>query len=160
MKALIIYYTMSGRTKRTALAIGTGLTNYEVVYFPVELKGKFIEKIKQFDKFEKGDFSAIEAELSTLNAAAYDLLLFGMPTYGSKPPGTFNEILKRLADLSGKNVIIFATARFSGRKNLEYMKEKIQTIGGQIINQANFRRFFYLGVRKAKKFGLEINEFK
>ncbi|HUT81687.1 MAG TPA: hypothetical protein VMZ29_10845 [Candidatus Bathyarchaeia archaeon] len=160
MKALSIYYTMRGRTKKTALAIGDALTNYEVTYFPVELTGKFIEKIKQFDKFEKGDFSAIEPGLSTLDAAGYDLLLFGMPTYGSKPPSTFDEIIKRMAHLSGKKAIIFVTARFSGGKALEYMKESIEAMGAQIINKIKFRRLFYLGVRKAKKFGQEINENK
>jgi len=158
MKALVVYYTMGGRTKKTAKAIAGALTNYEVTYFPVELTGKFIEKIKQFDKFEKGDFSAIESGLSNLDAAEYDLVIFGMPTYGSNPPGTFNEIIKRMANLNGKKVVIFTTARFSGRKALKYMKERIEASGGQITKQAKFRRLFYLGVRKSKKFGKEINE--
>ncbi len=157
MKALIIYYTMGGRTKRTALAIGAELANYELTYFPVELKGRFIEKIKQFDRLEKGDFSELEPGLSNLDAAGYDLVLFGMPTYGSKPPGTFNEIIKRIANLNGKKVVIYTTARFSGGKALEFMKEQIETSGAQIINQTTFRRLFYLGTRKAKKFGKEIN---
>lgn len=158
MKTLIVYYTMGGRTKKTAKAIASTLTNYEVTYFPVELTGKFIEKIKEFDKFENGDFSAIDDGLSTLDAADYDLIIFGMPTYGSKPPSTFNEIIKRMANLSGKKVIIFTTARFSGGKALEYMKEEIEAIGAQIIKQEKFRRLFYLGVRKSKKFGKEIND--
>ena len=157
MKAFIIYYTMGGRTKRAALAIGAELTNYEVSYFPVELKGRFIEKIKQFDRLEKGDFSELEPGLSNLDVASYDLVLFGMPTYGSKPPGTFNEIIKRIANLSGKKVVIYTTARFSGGKALEDMKGQIEAKGAQIINQTTFRRLFYLGTRKAKKFGEEIN---
>jgi len=158
MKALVVYYTMGGRTKKTARAIAGALTNYEVTYFPVELTGKFIERIKQFDKFEKGDFSAIEPGLSNLDAAEYDLIVFGMPTYGSNPPGTFNEIIKRMANLNGKKVAIFTTARFSGKKALEFMKEKIEAIGAQITYQAKFRRLFYLGVRKSTKFGEKINE--
>jgi len=158
MKALVVYYTMGGRTKKTARAIAGALTNYEVIYFPVELTGKFIERIKQFDRFEKGDFSTIEPGLSNLDAAEYDLIVFGMPTYGSNPPGTFNEIIKRMTNLNGKKVVIFTTARFSGKKALEYMKEKIEANEGQITFQANFRRLFYLGVRKSTKFGKEINE--
>lgn len=148
---------MMGRTKKSALAIGTELTNYEVDYFPVKLTGKFIERIKQFDKFEKGDFSTIEPGLNNLDAAGYDLLIFGMPTYGDHPPGTFDEIIKRMTNLKGKKVIVFTTARFSGGKALQYMKEKIEANGAQIINQTKFRRLFYLGVRKAKKFGEKIN---
>ncbi len=41
------------------------ISNYEVSYFPIELKGKFIEKIKMLDKFENKDFSAIEPELNS-----------------------------------------------------------------------------------------------
>jgi len=39
MKAVIIYFTMGGRTKKNAIAIGDVLSNYEVDYFPMELKG-------------------------------------------------------------------------------------------------------------------------
>lgn len=80
MKSLIAYFTMGGRTKKTAEAIASALTNYEVSYFPVELTGKFIEKLKMLDKFENKDFSTIETELSTLDALPYDLIIFGMPT--------------------------------------------------------------------------------
>ena len=46
MKVLIIYFTMSGRTKKTAKAIGSALTKHEVSYLELELTGKFVEKIK------------------------------------------------------------------------------------------------------------------
>jgi flavodoxin len=158
MKALIVYYTMRGRTKKAAKAIASSLTKYEVDFFPVELTGRFIEKIKMFDKFENKDFSAIESELSSLDAADYDLILFGMPTYGNKPPGTFDEIINRIANLNGKKVIVFTTARFTGKGTLQYMKEKIEAKNAQVINQKNFRRFFWLGKKPAFKFGIEINE--
>jgi flavodoxin len=158
MKALIIYYTMRGRTKKAAKAIASALTKYEVDFFPVELTGRFIEKIKQFDKFENNDFSAIESELSTLDAANYDLILFGMPTYGNKPPNTFNEIINRLVNLDGKKTIVFTTSRFTGKGTLQYMKEKIEAKNAQVINQKNFMRFFWLGKRVGAKFGKEINE--
>jgi flavodoxin len=158
MKALIVYYTMRGRTKKAAKAIASSLTKYEVDFFPVELTGRFIEKIKMFDKFENKDFSAIESELSSLDAADYDLILFGMPTYGNKPPGTFDEIINRMVNLSGKKTIVFTTARFTGKGTLEYMKEKIEAKDAQVINQKNFRRFFWLGKKPAIKFSIEINE--
>ena len=47
MKTLITYFTMGGRTKKTAEAIASVLTNYDVSYFPMELTGKFREKIKK-----------------------------------------------------------------------------------------------------------------
>lgn len=158
MKALIAYFTMGGRTKKTAKAIASSMINYEVDFFPVEIRGKFIEKIKMLDRYEKGNYSEIEAEMNALDAKDYDLIIFGMPTYGSETPKTLLEILKRMKNLSGKKAIVFTTARFSGGKALEYMKAKVEEAGAQVINQAKFRRLFYLGIKKSIKFGKEINE--
>ena len=158
MKVLITYFTMSGRTKKTAEAIASALKNYDISYFPMELKGKFIEKIKQLDKFENNDFSAIETGLDTLDAANYDLIIIGMPTYGDKPPKAFEEVIDRMKNFSGKRVIVFNTARFSGKKSLDYMKTKVEEKGSQVIDQARFRRVLWIGVKKAIKFGEQINE--
>lgn len=158
MKALITYFTMSGRTKKTAEAIASALKNYDISYFPMELEGKFIEKIKQLDKFENNDFSAIETGLDTLDAANYDLIIIGMPTYGDKPPKAFEEVIDRMKNFSGKRVIVFNTARFSGKKSLDYMKTKVEEKGSQVIDQARFRKVLWIGVKNAIKFGEQINE--
>ncbi|MFX1364275.1 MAG: flavodoxin family protein [Promethearchaeota archaeon] len=160
MKSLIVYFTMGGRTKKTAEAIASSLSNYEVSYFPIELKGKFIEKIKKLDKFMNNDFSEIETELNTLSISEYDLILIGMPTYGNFPPKVFDEILVRMGYLSGKRVIVFNTARFTGGKALEYMKKKVEELGALVIDQAKFRKVFWIGVKNAIKFGKKINERK
>ena len=158
MKTLIIYFTMGGRTKKTAEAIASVLTNYDVSYFPMELTGKFREKIKKLDKFENNDFSAIETGLNTLDAAIYDLIIIGMPTYGDKPPKAFDEIIDRMKNLNGKRAIIFNTARFTGKKTLDYMKTKVEERGAQVIDQARFRKLLWIGVKNAMKFGKQINE--
>ncbi|MFX1389561.1 MAG: flavodoxin family protein [Promethearchaeota archaeon] len=157
MKTLIVYFTMGGRTKKTAEAIASVLTNYEVSYFPIELTGKFIEKIKLLDKFENDDFSAIERELLTLDIQPYDVLIFGMPTYGDKPPKAFDEIIARLGNLSGKKVVVFNTARFTGGKALEFMKTKVEDVGAQVIDQRRFRKLFWIGKKDAIDFGKKIN---
>jgi len=101
-----------------------------------------------------------EEELKLLDAKDYELVIIGMPTYGDKPANAFNEIVRKVPNLSGKKTIIFTTARFSGGKALKYMKEKVQETGAQIVKEANFRRVFWLGKRKSTKFGLELNEKK
>ena len=158
MKALIVYYTMSGRTKKTAHAIASSLSKYELTFVPIELPGNFFQRIQVFDDFEKGNFSLIEDELNSLDAAKFDLVFFGMPTYGNKPPSTFEEIMKRTKGISGKKVVIFTTARFTGKGTLEYMKEKIEAAGAHVINQYNFKRFFWIGKKRAIEFGEEIND--
>jgi len=158
MKILIVYFTMSGRTKKTAEAIASALTNHDVSYFPLELTGKFIEKIKKLDKFENDDFSEFGTELDSLDASSYDLVLIGMPTYGDKPPKAFEKILDKMKNLDGKRAIVFNTARFTGKKSLDYMKEKVEEVGAQVIDQARFRKVLWIGVKNAIKFGQQINE--
>lgn len=158
MKALITYFTMGGRTRRAAKAIASSLTNYEVDFFGIECRGNLIERIKMLDKFENDDFSTVEDGLSKLDASNYDLIVFGMPTYGSETPNALNEIVKRMKNLNGKRVATFTTARFSGRKALEFMNTKIESAGGKITNKTKITSPFYLGKRKASKFGKEINE--
>lgn len=149
---------MSGRTKKTAKAIGSALKNHEMSYLELELIGKFIEKIKKLDKFEKNDYSEIEEELSTLNSSNYDLIMIGMPTYGSFPPKVFNEIINRINDFDGKKFVVFNTARFSGGKCLDFMREKVEESGGEVIEQSKFRKLFWIGTKKAIKFGEKLNE--
>jgi flavodoxin len=158
MKALIAYFTMGGRTKKTAEVIGSVLNNYEVNYLPIELKGKFIEKIKMLDKFENRDFSAIEPELNALDVSDFDLIIIGMPTYGNFPPKAFDEILARMGDLSEKKAIVFNTARFTGGKALDYMKAKVKDTGAQVIDQTKFRKLFWIG--KKKRLNLVKNSMK
>lgn len=149
---------MGGRTKKTAEAIASALSNYEVSYFPIELTGKFIEKIKMLDKYENKDFSMIDTELNNLDALPYDLIFIGMPTYGNFPPKVFDEILARMRNFSGKRAIVFNTARFTGGKSIDYMKEKVEEAGAQVIEQAKFRKVFWIGTKNAIKFGEKINE--
>ena len=149
---------MGGRTKRAAKAIASSLTNYDVEFFGIECKGNFIERIKMLDKFEKDDFSVVEEGLSKLDAANYDLIVIGMPTYGSETPNALNEILKRMKNFNGKRVATYTTARFSGGKALEFMNDKIEAAGGNVTNKTKITRPFYLGKRKAAKFGKEIND--
>jgi len=157
MKALMVYFTMGGRTKKMAEAIASTLSNYEVTYFPFELKGSFIGKIRLLDKFENGDYSSFEGDFSILDAAPYDLILIGMPAYGSEPPKTYYELTKKMNDLEGKRVVLFGTSRFRRGSQVQVMKENVEAKGGDVIEQRNFRGLLLLGTKKAIEFGEMIN---
>ncbi len=159
MKALIIYFTSLGRTKKTAEAIGSQLSNYEVDYFPFILTGTFGMKVSIQTQHNKGDFSTIAKELSDLEKIDqnHDLVILGMPTYGDYPPSAFYEIVKRL-DIKGKNVIIFGTCSITGTKTMEIMKKTVEEAGGIIVEQARFKGFFKPKLKKAAQFGRMIND--
>lgn len=159
MKALIIYFTMGGRTKKAAQAIASALTEYEITYVPIEILGHFFKKMEAIDKQEKGDFSDIEEKLIALDTVAeYDLIIIGMPTYGGKPPKVFDEIMNRLTNLSGKRVALFTTGRFTADKALEYMKDQVEAADAEIIDQKAFNAFFRLRTKEPKQFGEELNQ--
>ena len=149
---------MGGRTKKTAHAIGSALIDHEVKYFAIELRGKWIEKIKQFDRFQKEDYSEIENDLNSLDIEPVELIIIGMPTYGNLPPKTFDEIIRRMGYLSNKKVIVFTTARFSGGKARDYMESKVENSGGNIVEKLKFRKPFWIGTKSALKYGKGINE--
>ena len=140
-----------------AEAIASNLAKYEVPFFPFELKGSFVGKIKLLDEFENGNYSSFEGDFSILDAEPYDLIIIGMPTYGSEPPKTFYELTKRMNDLSGKRVALFGTSRFRRGSHLQVMKKDVETKGAEVIEQRNFRGLILLGTKKALEFGKIIN---
>lgn len=149
---------MGGRTKKTAEAIGSTLIDHEVNYFAIELRGKRIEKIKQFDRFQNGDYSEIEKNLNSLDIKPFELIIIGMPTYGKFPPKTFDEIIRRMGNLNNKKVIVFTTARFSGGKARDYMESKVENSGGRVIKKMKFKRLFWIGTKRALKYGKVLNK--
>ncbi|MEJ2294546.1 MAG: hypothetical protein P8Y23_07220, partial [Candidatus Lokiarchaeota archaeon] len=157
MKILILYYTMGGRTKKTAEAIGSALIDHELNYFGIELQGTMIEKVKQFDRFQNGDYLELEKDLNSLNIEPFELIIIGMPTYGKCPPKPFDEIIRRMGDLSNKKVIVVTTARFSGGKARDYMESRIQNSGGKVVKKTKFRKLFWIGTKNALKYGKAIN---
>ena len=159
MKALIIYFTALGKTKKTAKAIGQSLTNYEVDYFGFELTGIFGQKAGIIGQMEKGDFSSMSEDLSKLEQMnqEYDLYIFGMPTYGNKPPGVYKEIIKRV-NIQGKPVFYFGTCAGTGWVTMDLVTSAIKEAGGNLINKIRLRGFFKAKLDEAAKFGKSIND--
>ena len=159
MKTLIVYFTSLGRTKKTAEAIGGALSDHQVDYFGFELTGSFGMKVSIQTQHDKGDFSTIEKELSELEEKRldYDLIIFGMPTYGNRPPSAFYEIVKRM-DIERKKVVIFDTCSINGIVTLDLLKKTVEEAGAIIVDQARFKGFFKPKLKQAFRFGKSINE--
>ncbi|MFX1456918.1 MAG: flavodoxin family protein [Promethearchaeota archaeon] len=158
MKILIIYFTMTGRTKKMAKAIGSSFTDHEVQYIPFELMVKMSERLKIIGRFDKGDFKDIENELNSLSNIEYDLLIIGMPTHGNFPPKAFVQILSKLENLSNKIVVVFNTARMTGGKSLDYMETKVKEMGAEVIDKRRFKSMAHLGKKDAVEFGVKISQ--
>ena len=159
MKALIIYFSTLGKTKKTAKAIGQSLSNYEVDYFGFELTGIFGQKVGTIGQLEKGDFSSISEDLSKLGDMNqdYNLFIFGMPTYGNKPPGVYKEIIKRV-NIQGKPVAYFGTCAGNGWVTMDQVTTTIEEAGGNLIDKIRLRGFCKPKLKEAAKFGKSIND--
>ena len=159
MKALIIYFTALGKTKKTAKAIGEALTNYQVDYFGFELTGFFGQKVGIIGQLEKGNYYALKEDLLKLEQMNqdYDLFVFGMPTYGNKPPGVFQEIINRV-DIHGKPVVYFGTCAGNGWVTMDQVTAALKEAGGDLIDQIRLQGFFKPKLDDAAKFGRSINE--
>ncbi len=158
MKALIVYFTTLGKTKKTAEAIGQSLKNYQVDYFGFELTGVFGQKVGIIGQLEKGDFSSMSEDLLKLEQMDqdYDLFVFGMPTYGNKPPGVYKEIIKRV-NIQGKPVAYFGTCAGNGWVTMDQVTAAIEEAGGNLIDKIRLRGFFKPKLKKAALFGKSIN---
>ena len=153
MRALIIYYTMTNRTRKVAETIASSLKEYEITFAPFALDAKrFVDKIKQLDKVEHEDFSKFEAQLAVFDAFEYDLVVFGSPNYGNQAPKTIKEIIKRIQNLNGKKVVVFITGRFTGEKALETLKTLVEEKGAKVVAEKCYSRFFF--IRKSD--GLDV----
>lgn len=157
MKALMLYFTMGGRTKKVAETIADALSNYEVNFAPFELTGGKIEKLKELDKFDNGDYTLFQDTLNSLNIEPYDLILMGMPTYGNRPPVIFDEIMDHMKNFKGKKVVVFSTSRITGDGTVEYMSSAVEEKGGTIMNSHNFRGFFRIGKKSVLEFANQIS---
>jgi flavodoxin len=89
-----------------------------------------------------GDYSEIEKDLCSLDIELLELIIIGMPTYGSFPTKTFDEIIRRMGDLCNKKVILFKTVRFSGGKARDYMASKVENSGGKFVEKLKCRKSF------------------
>ena len=156
MKPLIITYSFSGRTAKTAKIILEALSEHDPVHSSIRIKGKFMERFEMMDALEKGNYSSIEDELKVIQETDFDTLIIGMPTWGNYPPKVFDAILSKLPDLSGKRVFVFTTAIFTGGNTVNYMKEKVIEKGASPVQGRKFRAAFWIRKSNVLKFASEM----
>ncbi len=160
MKALIIYLSLSGRTKKVAELLAAELTNCEVeieqVTYPKGRKGlKYKEEEK---KVSEGDLSNFSYNERIFNLKPYDLICIGVPTWGGRPALFFNGFIRKCDTLEGKAVVVFNTCRFYSGSTIKRMKSGIEQKGGNVIEQKTFKGLFSLGEKKPKAYGKILNE--
>jgi flavodoxin len=105
MKTCVLYFSMTGNTRRFAEAISDALN------IPV--------------------FDVNDAELSAVND--FDTLILGTPVHGSNPSKGILSFIDRLPDGKGKRAVLFCTCRLwkgrtFGKLKKELKKKNYETI--------------------------------
>lgn len=88
------------------------------------------------------------------NVSAYDMFVFGSPTYGSQPQGSLKEYLKRV-DLSGKPVILLVTSagEDGGKAASEALRKMVEDANGVVIEELVLTTGDGSAVDKARELG-------
>ena len=85
MKSLVIYFSLTGNTKKIAHAIHNGINQH-------------IERC-DITTFEKADMSRLDD---------YDLIVFGSPVWGGVPPNVM-RFIDAMPSLKGRHFVVFST---------------------------------------------------
>jgi flavodoxin len=139
MKAVVIYYSLSGKTEITARTIAEEL-GADI---------KHIEEIKSRHGFAEvyvnGGMAASMDKCSEINPMDveienYDLVVIGTPDWASKPAPAVNAFIAQ-HDFSGRDVVVFSTSGGNVGTNslLANFKNKVVAKGGNVVGSFNIR---------------------
>jgi flavodoxin len=137
MKALIIYYSWTGKTEIVAKAIAKTL-NADI---------RKIEEVKErkgFFGFINGGYCAIKEKSSEIksmdfNLDNYDIVFLGTPVWASKPAPAINAFVSK-AKFNDKKVIVFVTMGSNSNKSaIKVLTDAVESKGGKIINSFAIR---------------------
>lgn len=116
-KTLVAYFSASGTTAKVAknLAAAAGADLYEIKpqqpYTAEDLNWMNKQSRSSLEMADKSSRPALAD--TDANAAAYDTILLGFPIWWYVAPTIINTFLESY-DLSGKNIVLFATSGGSG----------------------------------------------
>lgn len=136
MNAVIIYYSLTGKTELVARAIGKTLN--------AELRR--VEDLRK-----KGVTGRISGAIGAIRGACgkiksmdfkidnYDLVFIGSPVWVSRPTPAINTFISK-ANFAGKQVVLFVTMGGWGDKRaIKEMSDVVKSKGGKIIDSFAIR---------------------
>ena len=134
MKALVIYYSQTGKTETIAEAIADGLkrggadVRLEAIK-PVEEK----DYQTNVDEAKRGVKATIEPTVTDVKD--YDIVCVGSPVWASAPAPSVNGYIASCTNLEGKKVVCFATHGGGGAEStIEQMKKMLEEKGATVVD--------------------------
>ena len=112
MKAMILYYSRSGKTRKLAQRIQADLNADILEIVPEVPYGNYLQALIRAIKQRRANIMP-KCVTPIPDLSGYDVVLIGYPIWMSDPP-TFESDFLRKCDFTGKKVIPFATFGGSG----------------------------------------------
>lgn len=142
MRAIIIYYSYSGNTKKVADILADYLgRSYEVKMVrlvALDEAGSFFKQAARALFRKKAHISPAE-----LNLSGYDLVCFGTPVWAFAPAPAMNTYLEDCLGLKDKLLVLFATYGSGAGLNhcLSYMQEILSAKGANDFRKFSIQQF-------------------
>lgn len=130
MKALVCYYSRTGHTAEAGRAIAQAVNGREVAVQEYQTRQGPIAFLIAGMQAMTGRESRIQP--LDIDWSVYDTVFLGSPVWASSPAPAINSLLK-IADLSGKQVYLFATSLSrSGKTVFEGLSAQVEARGAQV----------------------------
>jgi flavodoxin len=133
MKAIIVYYSRTGRSEKAAMAVKAALSSAGI---DTELEK--INPLKTKGHIKNAFMSLLRREVPILNVnldvSMYDLIIIGGPVWAGSTAAPLNSYLEDIHGISGKKAAAFVTmAAFGGNRVLKQISKAIGSRGGKYI---------------------------
>lgn len=130
MKALIVYHSETGNTRRVAEFLHEKIDS-DIVELrpdkPYSKLGMYSSGLKQAVMHQ-----STEIRVASIDASPYDLIVVGSPVWGGQPTPVVNAGIDTFGGIEGKKVIMFVTYRKSEGKSLDTLTEKLGGLGANV----------------------------
>lgn len=132
MKALVVYYSWTGKTELVAKAIARTLSADVRKVEEVQKRKGVVGLISGGHGARKGECGEIKP--MDFNLDKYDLIFLGTPVWALKPTPAINAFISK-ANFKDKKLVIFVTmGGFGGEGVIRELVDAIESKGGKIIN--------------------------
>ncbi|MFH1201497.1 MAG: flavodoxin [Candidatus Omnitrophota bacterium] len=142
MRAIIIYYSYSGNTKKVAEVLAEYLKQKgEVEIIGLEAQDEsnnFFAQCRRAFWHKRASIAPIQNDLS-----GYDLICLGTPVWAFGPSPAMNAYLEQCFGLVGKDIILFTTYGSGTGNNrcLNYMQEALSKKGARQFKRFSIQQF-------------------
>ncbi len=131
MKALIVYYSLTGNTEKVSSILADSLKKKNIE--PELIR---VQPTKMNDSFVSKVFNSLTGKKVAINCASfdpreYDFIILGTPVWASQPTPAINTFLQDLPMLEGQQVCSFVTLKSIGDKTaVSKIKRQVEEKGG------------------------------